>query len=92
MLFNRLHKLNMRILFAEDDNLLRSSLAFYLSNNGFIVTQASDGLQVKDHLKNALFDLIITDLNMPFFGGMEVIDFVRNELKSASPIIVLLIV
>lgn len=79
----------MNILFAEDDALLRNSLTFYLKNNGFNVTSVSNGLEVKDQLKNTPFDLIITDLNMPFFGGMEVINFVRNELKSSAPIIVL---
>lgn len=79
----------MNILFAEDDDLLRNSLTFYLKNNGFNVTSVSNGLEVKDQLKNPPFDLIITDLNMPFFGGMEVINFVRNELKSSAPIIVL---
>jgi DNA-binding response OmpR family regulator len=79
----------MNILFAEDDDLLRNSLTFYLKNNGFNVTSVSNGLEVKDQLKNTPFDLIITDLNMPFFGGMEVINFVRNELKSSAPIIVL---
>ena len=79
----------MNILFAEDDELLRNSLTFYLKNNGYSVTPVSDGLQVKEHLKNTPFDLIITDLNMPFLGGMEIINFVRNELNSAAPIIVL---
>lgn len=79
----------MNILFAEDDDLLRNSLTFYLKNNGFGVTPVSDGLKVKEQLKNAPFDLIITDLNMPFLGGMEIISFIRNELKSTAPIIVL---
>jgi DNA-binding response OmpR family regulator len=79
----------MNILFAEDDDVLRNSLTFYLKNNGFTVTPVSNGLQVKELLKSAPFDLIITDLNMPFLGGMEVINFVRNELKSEAPIIVL---
>jgi DNA-binding response OmpR family regulator len=79
----------MNILFAEDDELLRNSLTFYLKNNGFTVTPVSNGLQVKEYLKSTPFDLIITDLNMPFLGGMEVINFVRNELKSTAPIIVL---
>lgn len=79
----------MNILFAEDDELLRNSLTFYLKNNGYSVTPVSDGLQVKEQLKNTPFDLIITDLNMPFLGGMEIINFVRNELNSAAPIIVL---
>lgn len=79
----------MKILFAEDDDLLRKSLTFYLTNNGFTVFPVGDGMQVKEQLKNEQFDLIITDLNMPFLGGMEVINFVRNELKSSTPIIVL---
>jgi DNA-binding response OmpR family regulator len=79
----------MNILFAEDDDVLRNSLTFYLKNNGFTVTPVSNGLQMKEFLKSTPFDLIITDLNMPFLGGMEVINFVRNELKSESPIIVL---
>ncbi len=79
----------MDILFAEDDELLRNSLTFYLKNNGFSVTSVGNGLQVKEFLKSMPFDLIITDLNMPFMGGMEVIHFVRNELKSTAPIIVL---
>lgn len=79
----------MKILFAEDDDLMRNSLTFYLTNNGFTVTPVKNGLEVKEQLESTPFDLIITDLNMPFFGGMEVINFVRNELKSIAPIIVL---
>jgi DNA-binding response OmpR family regulator len=79
----------MNILFAEDDDLLRNSLTFYLKSNGFTVTPVNNGLQVKELLKNNPYDIIITDLNMPFLGGMEVISFVRNELKSDTPIIVL---
>lgn len=79
----------MNLLFAEDDDLLRNSLTFYLKSNGFTVTPVNNGLLVKELLKNNPYDLIITDLNMPFLGGMEVINFVRNELKSDTPIIVL---
>lgn len=79
----------MKLLFAEDDDLLRNSLTFYLKNNGYAVTAVSNGIEVKEQLKMSSFDLVITDLNMPFLGGMEVISFVRNELKSSTPIIVL---
>lgn len=79
----------MKILFAEDDDLLRNSLVFYLKNNGFEVTPVNNGMLVREQLDNNHFDLIITDLNMPFLGGMEVINLVRNELKLDTPIIVL---
>ena len=79
----------MKILFAEDDDLMRNSLTFYLKNQGFTVTSVGNGLEVKELLKTELYDLIITDLNMPFIGGMEVINLVRNELEQETPIIVL---
>lgn len=79
----------MKILFAEDDDLMRNSLAFYLTNNGYTVTAVGNGMLVKEELAANEFDLIITDLNMPFLGGMEVINFVRNELQLDTPIIVL---
>lgn len=81
--------IEMKILFAEDDNLLRNSLTFYLKNQGFVVTSVGNGLEVKELLKTELYNIIITDLNMPFIGGMEVINFVRNDLKQDTPIIVL---
>ncbi|MDO9184879.1 MAG: response regulator transcription factor [Bacteroidia bacterium] len=79
----------MKILYAEDDDLSRKSLTFFLIHSGFTVYPVNDGMQVKELLKNEHFDLIITDLNMPFFGGMEIINLVRNELKLSTPIIVL---
>ena len=79
----------MKILFAEDDDLMRNSLAFYLTNNGYTITAVGNGMLVKEELAANKFDLIITDLNMPFLGGMEVINFVRNELQLETPIIVL---
>lgn len=56
----------MKLLFAEDDDLLRNSLTFYLKNNGYAVTSVSNGMEVKEQLKTDTFDLVITDLNMPF--------------------------
>jgi two-component system response regulator VicR len=35
------------------------------------------------------YDLIMTDLLMPFVGGLELINTVRNELHLSTPIIVL---
>lgn len=78
-----------RLLLAEDDMLLRKSLAYYLAENNFEVVQVSDGAQAVEELKNNLFDVIITDLNMPYVGGLEIINLLRNELQSNTPVIVL---
>ncbi|TBR19713.1 MAG: response regulator [Chitinophagaceae bacterium] len=80
---------NKKILLAEDDTLLRKAIAHFLTGHNFTVIQAADGHEAEDAVKTATFDLIITDLNMPFKGGMEIIQLVHSEMKLSTPIIVL---
>ncbi|MBA3673651.1 MAG: response regulator transcription factor [Chitinophagaceae bacterium] len=77
------------ILFAEDDLLLRKSLAFYLTDLGYKVSQAENGMEAVEQIKATRFDLMIIDLSMPYIGGMEIINMVHDELKLPTPIIVL---
>ncbi|TBR19712.1 MAG: response regulator [Chitinophagaceae bacterium] len=78
-----------KILLAEDDNLLRKSVALFLSGVGFKVTQAANGREATYSVQNDWFDLIITDLNMPYSGGLELIQLVHNDLRQKTPVIVL---
>jgi CheY-like chemotaxis protein len=82
-------KLLNKILLAEDDLLLRKSLAYFLSDNGFKVVHVADGAEAVKEIKKSKFDLMIIDLKMPHIGGMEIINMVRNELKLNTPVIVL---
>ena len=34
-------------------------------------------------------DIIVSDIMMPYFSGMELIDFVRADMKSSIPIIII---
>jgi two-component system response regulator Irr len=79
----------MKILFAEDNDLLRKSLSYFLGSNGYLVSQCNNGRDAIETLKNNIYDLIITDINMPQIGGMEIINIVRNEYHLNTPIIVL---
>lgn len=79
----------IKILVAEDDLLLRKSLSFYLSHNGFDVVQVTNGLEAMDEITKNPFDVIILDLQMPHMGGLELIDRVRNQLHLHTKIIVL---
>lgn len=78
-----------RLLLAEDDELLASLLSFRLKKGGYEVSLMKDGKQVKEYLQSNTTDIIISDIMMPYFSGIELIDFVRNELKSATPIIIM---
>jgi DNA-binding response OmpR family regulator len=79
-----------KILVCDDDEALVSMIRFKLSreNIGEIV-KAVDGREAKALLKEQDFDLIITDIHMPFHSGLEITTFVRNDLKKKTPIIVL---
>lgn len=78
-----------RLLLAEDDELLAALLSFRLEKDGYEVQLCRDGREVKEYLNVQMPDIIVSDIMMPYFSGMELIEYVRNELKSAVPIIVI---
>ncbi|SDD54040.1 Response regulator receiver domain-containing protein [Algoriphagus faecimaris] len=80
-----------RILIVEDDEILLKSLTFYLTMNQFEVlshNNGADALEILDENIESI-NLIITDLNLPFAGGQQIIQTVRKEKKSDIPVIVL---
>ena len=78
-----------RLLLAEDDEMLASLLKFRLEKGGYQVDLAPDGRQVKEYLKSSIPDLIISDIMMPYFSGIELVDYLRNQLRSQVPIIII---
>jgi len=81
--------MSKRVLLADDDQLLASLLNFRLEKGGYAVHHSANGKEVKEYLKNNIPDIIVSDIMMPYFSGIELIDYVRNELKSKTPIIII---
>ena len=77
------------LLLGEDDPMLASLLKYKLERAGYRVSIAEDGRQVKKSLSDNSIDMIITDIMMPYFSGMELVDFVRNILGSDLPILLI---
>ena len=80
---------NKRLLLAEDDELLAALLKHKLAKGGYLVDLCKDGKEVKEYLRQTKPDLIITDIMMPYFSGIELISFIRNDMGSNTPIIVI---
>ena len=78
-----------KLLLAEDDAMLAALLKFRLEKEGYEVTLCNDGKEVKEQLEVALPDVIVCDIMMPYFSGIELVDYVRNELASEVPIIII---
>lgn len=72
---------NMRILYAEDDIELRETTASIFQDLHFEVDVADNGKEALDkYLNNPLgYDIVITDLNMPYMSGMELIKHIQEH-------------
>jgi two-component system, cell cycle response regulator CpdR len=60
-----------RILLAEDDNDLRRFLVKALEKAGHKVTSFGEGASAFEEIKQATFDLLLTDIVMPEMDGIE---------------------
>ena len=78
-----------KLLLAEDDELLASLLNFRLKKGGYDVSHSANGKEVKEYLSSTMPDIIVSDIMMPYFSGMELIAYVRKELNSQIPIIII---
>ena len=79
----------MKILVVEDDYMMIKAIEHKLKSDGYVVDAASDGHQAIEMINQSDYDLIITDILMPFVGGFELINKISNELYLKMPIIVL---
>ena len=71
-----------RILVVDDERSMREMLEIFLGREGYDVmghSAANDALLVLEEDKG--FDLIITDINMPDINGLELINFVKNNIN-----------
>jgi DNA-binding response OmpR family regulator len=80
----------MKILVCDDDDVVLRIIKLTLQNAGMEPYLASDGRQALKHLhENVHFDLIITDIHMPYHNGDEILKLVREEQQKKTPIIML---
>ena len=79
----------MNVLICEDEEIMLTALEFRLRKQGFEVEIAKDGREALEKLQEKLPSLVILDLMMPYVSGMEIIKFIRNELNSSLPIVVI---
>ncbi len=68
-----------RILVADDDRFLRHALGQMLTDAGYLVVTARDGLETVQHLRQGSFDLVFLDVWMPEMNGLEVLASLRGR-------------
>jgi len=76
--------MTFEILLAEDDCEVRRLLVRALGQDGYLITEASSGSELLDAVwtraaRKRSFDLIISDVRMPGFTGLEVLEILRDR-------------
>ena len=79
----------MRILVCEDEEILLTSLEFRLRKNGFSVITAKDGKQALQMVEDDKPDLLVADIMMPHLTGLQLVDYMRNDLDLDTPVIII---
>jgi len=77
------------VLVVEDDPKILHLVKIYLSREGYEVSEAVNGWEAKDKIKQLDPCILILDLMLPGISGEEICRWVREELKSMMPIIML---
>ncbi len=67
------------ILVIEDDAEVRSMLEDYLTYLDYEVFTAEDGLEGLKKIKSGSYDLVITDIAMPYVSGIGIISILKEE-------------
>ena len=79
-------RMSKTILIAEDEQMLRESLAELLTEEGYAVLQAADGKAAYDLVLDRPVDVILSDVRMPRMDGMALLEQVQ-QLAPETPII-----
>ncbi|WP_341675876.1 response regulator transcription factor [Niveibacterium sp. SC-1] len=78
----------MRILLAEDDEIIADGLSRALKRGGFAVDHVATGNDADAALASQSFDLVVLDLGLPRLSGIDVLKRLRAR-KSAVPVLIL---
>ncbi len=84
----RICYVSARILIADDDFDLLDAMVAVFEARGFVVEQARDGSELIEAMGERPFDLVITDISMPWMSGLQASHSARYT-GLATPIVVI---
>ncbi len=78
----------MRVLLVDDHALVRNGIASLLTaNNIEVVGEASDGLEALEKTRQLKPDIVIMDIRMPRYNGLEATRLIKAEMPQVKIVI-----
>lgn len=80
-----------KIVLVEDDEMILKSLTYFLKSNNYEAMGFDNGLDAIEYItkNHQAINLVITDLNLPFAGGQQIIHSIKQIENATIGIIVL---
>jgi DNA-binding response OmpR family regulator len=80
--------MDARILLVDDDEEICEEIKSVLTDEGFRVTVAGDGLTAVKLFDRKQFDLLILDLKIPGIPGIEILRHVKGKRSDTKVLVV----
>ncbi len=75
---------SIRVLVVDDSKMARNFVSRVLRSLGIErITEAADGAEAIEIIKENTFDLVVTDYNMPEVNGQELTEYIRRESEQS---------
>jgi len=83
--------MSKKVLVVDDSQTVRQQVSIALSQAGYEVLEANDGIEGFDKIDaDGEIKLVVCDVNMPRMNGLEMVEKVRGETKfDKLPIVML---
>ncbi len=79
----------MKILICEDNKLALRTLTTVLQREGYETSEAPDGNAAMLLIQNESFDMLIVDIHLPYHSGLELVKYLRSDLKKDTPVLII---
>ena len=73
-----MNKHKKHVLLVDDSEFHLTNFKEYLEMEGYFVTTAKDGREAFALLKKKKFNLLVSDNNMPFLKGIELLEKIKD--------------
>jgi len=81
-------KSSLKVLWVEDDELIRMNAGLILKMIGHYVDTASSGKEALEYLEKNIYDIVFTDIGMPVMNGWQLADKINEKGKGKTKVTV----